>query len=97
MLLIRIKSQATTSLSRQVYEESRVKGWPGLGKEVSEICQVVGLPDINNVMVPKSVVKKAIWEHHQLDIRKTSKKRIFIKFKNTLMINMLVTQEWCSK
>jgi hypothetical protein len=97
MLLIRIKSQATTSLSRQVYEESRVKGWPGLGQEVSEICQEVGLPDINNVRVPKSVVKKAIWDHHQLDIRKTSKKRIFLKCKNTSRINLLVTQEWPSK
>ena len=53
-----------------MYKESRDKGWPGLGQEVREIYQEVGLSDMNNVMVPKSVVKKAIWEHHQLDIRK---------------------------
>ena len=82
MLLSRIKSQSTTSLSRQVYEESKVKGWPGLGQEVTEICQEVGLPDMNMVMVPKAVVKKAIWEHHQQDIRRelmTSKKLEDIK------------------
>jgi hypothetical protein len=70
MLLRRIKSQETTSLCRQIYDESRVNGWPGLGQEVSEICQEIGLPDINIVTVPKTVVKRAIWEHHQLDIRK---------------------------
>ena len=35
MLLMRIKSQDNSSLSRQVYEECRGREWPGLGEEVS--------------------------------------------------------------
>ena len=41
MLLMRIKSQDSSSLSRQVYEESRARGWPGLGEEVSHICREI--------------------------------------------------------
>ena len=33
---------------RQVYEESRDKGWPGLGQEVREIYQEVGLSDMTH-------------------------------------------------
>ena len=60
MLLARIKKQSTTSLSRQVYEESRDRGWPGLGEEVTEICKTIGIPDVNDVDVCKSFIKKAI-------------------------------------
>ena len=70
MLLIRIKSQASSSLARQVYEESRRKGWPGLGKEVTGICKEIGIADVNDVVMSKTEIKNAIWEHHQLDIKK---------------------------
>ena len=43
-------------------------GWPGLGQEVSEICDVLGLPDVNIVLVSKNEVKKAIFEHHYHDM-----------------------------
>ena len=70
MLLARIKKQSTTSLSRQVYEESRDRGWPGLGEEVTEICKTIGIPDVNDVDVCKSAIKKAIWDHHYVDMKK---------------------------
>ena len=48
MLLQRTKNQ-TRSLYRQVYEDGRAKGWPGLWREVSQICEQLGIPDINDV------------------------------------------------
>ena len=82
LLLMRIKKQDQGSLSRQVYEESRARGWPGLGEEVASICKETGLPDINNVAVTKAEVKKAIGDHHQADVLKElreSKKLMDIK------------------
>ena len=49
---------------RMVYEEGRAMGWPGLGMEVTRICDAVGLPDVNKVSVTKNAVKNAIFEHH---------------------------------
>ena len=31
---------------------------------MSEICKEVDIPDVNEVRLPGSVVKRAIWEHH---------------------------------
>ena len=39
-------------------------GWPGLWKEVSEICKEVGIPDVNEVWVSKYEIKKSIFRHH---------------------------------
>ena len=49
---------------KQIYEEGKAKGWPGLGKEVSEICKAINIPDVNNEGVQKAAVKKAIFNHH---------------------------------
>ena len=49
MLLQRIKQQEKTTLSRQVYEEEKANYWPGLAKEVTDICSQLGIPDLNNV------------------------------------------------
>ena len=46
ILLLRVIQQDKTSLSRQVYEEGRVKGWSGLGSEVGEICKTIQIPDM---------------------------------------------------
>ena len=69
-------------MSRQVYEESRTRGWPGLGEEVTDICKEIGIPDVNREVVSKSVIKEAIWKHQYADIKKelsTSKKLKDIK------------------
>ena len=70
MLLVRIKSQDKSSLSRQVFEESHARGWPGLGEEVSQICREIGIPDVNDVCVNKEEIKTAIWNHHYADMKK---------------------------
>jgi hypothetical protein len=58
-------------ICRNVYEDGKLKECPGLVKEVTEICQVIGIPDVNNVVVSKHDVKKAISEHHYSDMINT--------------------------
>ena len=48
-------------MCRKIYEEGKVKGWPGLGKEVTEICQALNIPDVNDSVVSKAVIKGAIF------------------------------------
>ena len=71
LLLMRIKKHEKGTLCRDVYEEGKLKEWPGLGKEVTEICQVIGIPDVNNVVVSKHDVKRAISKHHYSDMINT--------------------------
>ena len=69
ILLMRIKKQEKGSLSHKVYYESRAKGWPGLGEEVSHICEEIGLPDVNEKYVTKQALGDAIWNHHYDDLK----------------------------
>jgi hypothetical protein len=69
LLLMRIRSHDTDTLCRLIYEEGKSRGWPGLGQEVTDICQKLNIPDVNDNLVPKSVVKEAIFEHHYSDIK----------------------------
>jgi hypothetical protein len=50
------------------HEVVESRGWPGLGREVRQICQEVGLPDINIQNVLKKDVKKAIQMSHHEDM-----------------------------
>ena len=70
LLILRIKKQTQGSLSRQVYEAGKANKWPGLGKEVSEICHNIGIPDVNGIEVSKSDVKEAIFNHHYADMKR---------------------------
>ena len=69
MLLLRIKGQETSVLARQIYDESRTREWPGLAAEVTVICKEIGISDVNTVTVDKTTIKKAIWDHHQGEIK----------------------------
>ena len=61
MLLQRIKQhkQEKTSLSRQVHEEGKANGWPKLAKEVTDISDELGIPDLNNVFMCNKDIKNA--------------------------------------
>jgi hypothetical protein len=63
-LLMRIRNHDEDTLCRQIYEEGKLRGWPGLGKEVAEICKAIDIPDVNNEVVTKAAVKDAIFNHH---------------------------------
>ena len=52
-----------------MYEEGRANGWPGLAMEVTDICNQVGIPDLNNVIVSKEETKAAIIDHHYKDLK----------------------------
>ena len=69
LLLLRIKQQDMNTLSRQVYEEGKANGWPGLGAEVATICEEIGIKDINNAQMTKQNIKSAIFEHHLADLK----------------------------
>ena len=69
LLLRRIKRHEETTLCHMVYEEGLRMGWPGLWQEVAEICESIGLPDINDVDIPVKDVKEAITEHHYKHIK----------------------------
>ena len=40
-LFMRIRKHEEGVLCRQIYEEAKARGWPGLGQEVSDICQTL--------------------------------------------------------
>ena len=75
LLLMRIKSHGLDTLCRQVYEEGIRHDWPLLGKEVTNICTEIGIPDVNNSMVAKSEIKKAIFNHHYEEMIKEVKSK----------------------
>ena len=54
--------------------EGKMLGWPGLWQEVREICQELGIPDINEEVVLKCEVKKAIERHHMEDMKEKLEK-----------------------
>ena len=82
-LLLRIKNHEEQTLCRQVYEEGKAMGWPGLWKEVTDICEVLGIPDVNHITVSKTAIKKAVFENHYkemlVDINKSKKLEDIIK------------------
>ena len=73
VLIMRIKKQDEGTLCRDIYEEGRIQGWPGLGQEVEEICKLIGIPDINKEMVTKMEVKNAIFENYYKEMVETIK------------------------
>ena len=68
-MVLAIKEMDSRFLARQIYEEQKRNDWPGLAKEVEEICGIVGLPNANRVDVTKMQVDGAIREHNRLVIR----------------------------
>ena len=66
LLVLAIWGQEDSCLARQVLKEQVRMGWPGLGREVRDICQKIGLPDATNeeVQLEKEDVKEAIKIDH---------------------------------
>ena len=55
-----IRKQKEEGLSRAVLEEQISMGWPGLAREVTNICNQIGLPDACREDVDKTEVSEAI-------------------------------------
>ena len=73
LLLMRIRKQGEDTLSKQIYEEGKTMGWPGLSQEVKNICKDLEINDVNEEMVSKTVIKKAIIEHHIKQMKEEKK------------------------
>ena len=68
LLLNRIKSLPDGSLAKQIYLEAESRGWPGLGQEVRQICEAIGIPDLNKNLIRKTDIQKAIRTSHYKDM-----------------------------
>ena len=57
------------SLAKAIHEEQLAMGWPGLAKEVKEICKVIGVEDVNVNHVKKEELDEAILYANQKDLK----------------------------
>ena len=37
---------------------------------MKEICDTINIPDVNEVFLPKTVIKKAVFDHHLKEMKK---------------------------
>ena len=73
----RLQKQKVASMSRMVYEQQVQLGWPGLAEEGKQICNTLGLQDINLFKVKKEEITHAVFTNHYKDLKdklKDSKK-----------------------
>ena len=66
------KKQSIETLCRKVWEVQRSKEWPGLAKEVTDICTQLNIPDVNEVDVDVAIIKTAVFDHHYRELKKKS-------------------------
>ena len=59
-----IRRQEEGGLAGEFLNEQLAMGWPGLGKEVSEICKLLHLPDASRMYLQKDGIKKAVRYDH---------------------------------
>ena len=64
LLIQAIRNQEEDGLAKEFLDEQLAMGWPGLGREVSEICQHLQLPDVSRVEIKKETIRKAIHYDH---------------------------------
>ena len=60
LLLSRVHSLEEGSLAKSIYEVAEENGWPGLGRDVRQICEQIQIPDLNKYNQRKQEIKKAI-------------------------------------
>ena len=52
-LVLHIRSLNDETLAKKIYNEQRKQGWPGLAKETKNICEVLGVEDVNTTQMNK--------------------------------------------
>ena len=57
------------SLANTIYKEQVERNWPGLSEEVREICEAVGLEEINQKEIKKEAMEEAIFFHNYREIK----------------------------
>ena len=71
-----IRRSGSKSLSGKIYLEQLEQGWPGLAREVEEICDVIKINNINNNDVPKWMIKEAVYKHHEEEAKDQMGKKL---------------------
>ena len=64
LLLLQIQGLEDGSLAKAIYQEAELRKWPGLGREVSQICREIGIPDLNIRSLRKRDIKTALKKSH---------------------------------
>ena len=73
MLVTRIRKQER-SLAKAIHEEQVEMGWPGLAKEVKEICKMLGVKDANKEMLEKEELEDAVFCHEYKEMKEEMSK-----------------------
>ena len=60
MLVMYIRNLEGSTLAKLIYEEQKLKGWPGLAEETSSICQYLQIEDCNQTNISKDDYKKLL-------------------------------------
>ena len=62
--MLHIQKLDENSIAKSIYEEQKLKQWPGLASERKNICTVLKIPDCNETRIEKSeyilIVREAI-------------------------------------
>jgi hypothetical protein len=62
LLVLHLRSLPNNSLARKIYEEQKLKNWPGLARETEYICKEMNIPSCNEMDQSKSSYKKTVLE-----------------------------------
>ena len=73
-LMEAIKRQEDEVLAKEVLEQQLLMGWPGLAREVEEICREVGLPNLCYEEVDKKTMEEAVFYNHYKSLKEEMKK-----------------------
>merc|ERR1719509_344437 len=73
MLVTRIRQQER-SLAKAIHEEQVEMGWPGLAKEVKEICKMLGVKDANKEVLEKDELEDAVFCHEYKEMKEEMSK-----------------------
>ena len=57
------------SLANEKYQQQMMRNWPGLSKEVEDICKILGVANINNVEVTKEELEEALFFHNYKEMK----------------------------
>ena len=75
MMIVHIRGLNESALARQIWKEQREQNWPGLSKEVSQICEELGIPDVNesamvdNKKSVRRMVKSACRSKNDIELK----------------------------
>ena len=69
LLLARSILRKEKSLANEVYQQQMMRSWPGLSKEVEDICKIVGVANINKEEVTKEELKEAVFFHNYKEMK----------------------------